>query len=190
MYALSVKQPYAEAIARGVKTEEHRTWQARAVIGRDLLIVASKTPGYGAADLPRGVAVCIVRVEGIEPLGDGFAWHLSAPRRVDPTPIRGSAALYHVADERITVLGRAAPSAPSSARRLRAAPSAPRVRRKVGPREKVGPYTFEVDDRKVAGEAEATPAAARKRAARLAAARGTTIAILRDGFTIAFVEPS
>ena len=113
MRALSVKQPWAELIARGKKKKEFRTW-TRSCFG-ELLIVASKSveaediadEGLDVASLVFGRAVCVVefyKVTGDE--GD-YAWHLRNPRRVEPVEVRGSASLYHVADERIRLVGRA-----------------------------------------------------------------------------------
>jgi predicted RNA-binding Zn-ribbon protein involved in translation (DUF1610 family) len=107
MRALSVKQPWAELIARGKKKKEFRTW-SRSCFG-DLLIVASKAvdadaiedEGLDMAARVFGRAVCVVdfyKVTGDE--GD-YAWHLRNPRRVEPIEVRGSASLYHVPDERI-----------------------------------------------------------------------------------------
>ncbi|CAN5920183.1 hypothetical protein BH11MYX4_BH11MYX4_05400 [soil metagenome] len=66
MRALSVKQPWAELIARGTKKKELRTW-SRSCFG-ELLIVASKSvdpddiadEGLDAASLVFGRAVCVV----------------------------------------------------------------------------------------------------------------------------------
>ncbi len=104
MRALSVKQPYAELIARGAKTKEYRTW-SRDFRG-DLLIVASKSPHEAGFDdfdgdpaaLVYGAAVCVVdfwKVTGDE--GD-YAWHLRNPRRVEPVKITGYASIYNVDD--------------------------------------------------------------------------------------------
>ena len=107
MRALSAKQPYAELIARGMKTKEYRTW-TRDFRG-DLLIVASKSPSERGlveydgdpSALVYGAAVCVVdfwNVTGVE--GD-YSWHLRNPRRVEPVAIKGYASVYHVPDEKI-----------------------------------------------------------------------------------------
>lgn len=176
MYALSVKQPFAEAIASGEKRYEYRTWAPRTIEGRDLLIVASKTPGPGYAGEPTGVAICVVRVVRIGGAPQGYAWHLESPRRVEPEPIKGSAALFTVADDRIRYV-----AARGDVETKRAARATERA--------KEGPYTFEIDDRKVRGESRATPAAARKRAAELANEKGRAVWICRDGHAIACEEP-
>lgn len=105
--ALSVRQPWAELIARGEKTEERRTWST-AHRGR-LLIVSSRSredaedadDPTAALALPRGMAVCYVDVVACEarldPIGETFyAWQLANPRRVEPRPLTGRAALFYV----------------------------------------------------------------------------------------------
>ncbi len=102
MHALSVKQPYAERIASGEKRAEFRTWQRPIVVGRDLLIVASRTIAPGYAGEPCGVAICVVHVDAIVPdARHGFAWRLSNPRRVAPVAMRGFASLFRANDEAI-----------------------------------------------------------------------------------------
>jgi hypothetical protein len=125
MRALSVKQPWAELIARGKKKKEFRTW-SRSCFG-ELLIVASKAvekddiaeAGLDAASLVYGRAVCVVDFHKVTGDEADYAWHLRNPRRVEPIEVRGSASLYHVPDERIrfvTRAKRAAPKRPSSPR--------------------------------------------------------------------------
>jgi hypothetical protein len=116
MRALSVKQPWAELIARGKKKKEFRTW-SRSCFG-ELLIVASKAvekediaeAGLDPASLVFGRAVCVVDFYKVTGEEDDYAWHLRNPRRVEPIEVRGSASLYHVPDERI----RFAPKRPAS----------------------------------------------------------------------------
>lgn len=125
MRALSVKQPWAELIARGDKKIEYRTW-SRDFRG-DLLIVASKgrnddeviSEGFNPDDLVYGAAVCIVdftKVTGEE--GD-YEWHLANPRRVEPVPITGYASIYNVedADIRPMASGAKAPARAAKGRR-------------------------------------------------------------------------
>lgn len=99
MRAISVRQPYAERIANGSKTKEFRSWS----IGHrgPLLICASKSPAI--TGLPTGAQVCIVDLVRIEGSPGRYAWILENPRRVAPTAVRGSAAIYHVADSAIVV---------------------------------------------------------------------------------------
>ena len=101
MVALSLKQPWAERIASGMKRAEYRTWRAPSVVGRDLLIVASKGVMAGYKGEPRGVAVCVVRVDAMRGEPGDYAWVISNPRRVKPIAVRGWAALYYVSDRRI-----------------------------------------------------------------------------------------
>ena len=168
MHALSVKQPYAEWIASGEKKIEYRTWRAPRIVGKDLLIVASKSPGEGYDGEALGVAICVVRVAGMRG-GDGdWEWDLTNPRRVDPVAVRGFAALYTVADDQVVYR------------------KSPRLTPTAGARaaRQVGPYTFSIGDRGIRGERAKTPAAARKRARELAGEHGTTITISRDGIAV------
>ena len=114
MRALSVKQPWAELIARGKKKKEFRTW-SRSCFG-ELLIVASKSveaedieaEGLDMACLVFGRAVCVVDFYKVTGSDDDYAWHLRNPRRVEPVEVKGSASLYHVPDERIRLVRRGA----------------------------------------------------------------------------------
>lgn len=128
MHAVSVKQPYAEAIASGEKPREFRTWAPRKLVGKDLLIVASRTPGNGYAGEPQGVAICVVLVTKIEETSDGFAWCLGNPRRVGPLPVKGYAALYKIDEASLTFVAgapsRRAPGA-SAVPRSSSKPRAP-----------------------------------------------------------------
>lgn len=99
MKALSVKQPYAEQLARGTKRIEYRTWKTN--YRGPLLIVASKTPKEGGEGLPCGVAICVVELEDVTGEEGDYEWHVAKPRRVAPVPLRGFAALYHVPDASI-----------------------------------------------------------------------------------------
>lgn len=122
MLALSVKQPWAELIARGKKKKEFRTW-SRSCFG-ELLIVASKSvsaediagEGLDVAALVFGRAVCVVDFYKVTGDDGDYAWHLRNPRRVEPVEVRGSASLYHVPDERIRFVGRGASAPPKAAR--------------------------------------------------------------------------
>ncbi len=177
MRALSVKQPYAEEIAAGEKKREYRTWKAGAVVGGDLLIVASRSPGEGYAGEAQGVAICVVHVTKISGAPGDYAWHLSNPRRVDPEPIKGYAALFHVADERIRIV---------TSRSTSAAPA----KLKASGRAKAGPYSFTVGDNAIRGESAPNDKEAFQKALELAQARGRDVTILRDGFAIRIVDPT
>lgn len=105
MKALSVRQPWAEMIARGVKTVEVRAWATRH--RGPLLIVATRAPTVPA--LPGGCAVCVVELADCRPMvasdeaaagcppGPGdWAWVLRGARRVAPAAVRGRPGLYEV----------------------------------------------------------------------------------------------
>ncbi len=125
MKALSVKQPFAELIATGEKKIEYRSWQ---VAHRGpLLIVASKSPNLerceemsmDPAKLAHGVAICVVDLVKVTGDDGDFEWHLKNPRRVEPAPLRGYAALYNVDDALIRYVT-ATPAAPRTKRPRRA----------------------------------------------------------------------
>lgn len=107
MRALSVKQPWAELIASGKKKVEHRTWKVD--FRGDLLIVASKTRNDGdcfvedlqPASLTYGAAVCVVELVKVTRDEDEYEWHVRNPRRVEPVPVKGYAAIYNVDDAKI-----------------------------------------------------------------------------------------
>ena len=87
--ALSIRQPYAEAILRGLKPVEWRR-QPTKIRGR-IYIYASETPGdpgvFPQLDpemgrLPRGVLVGTVELTDCT-FDDGYyAWHLANPERL------------------------------------------------------------------------------------------------------------
>lgn len=120
MLALSVKQPWAELIARGKKKKEFRTW-SRSCFG-ELLIVASKAveadeiadAGLDVTSLVFGRAVCVVDFYKVTGDDGDYAWHFRNPRRVEAIEVRGSASLYHVPDERIRFVARAKRVAPKA----------------------------------------------------------------------------
>lgn len=123
MIALSIKQPYAEQIARGDKVHEFRSWPTKH--RGPLLVVASRAtdaPGY--AGEPRGVAVCVVEVTRCFARGDrAYAWALANPRRVSPIAVKGSAAFYHVDDARIVYAPDAPDFEPRAAAQAHTAPT-------------------------------------------------------------------
>ena len=139
MYALSIRQPWAELIARGKKRIEHRTW-ARTHRG-DLLIVASASrqdeecvrAKIAPDSVVYGAAVCIVDLWKIGGAPGDYAWHLRHPRRVEPERLRGFASLFTVENARIRLVsGTAPPLAPTSSeppprRSVRPILAAPRV---------------------------------------------------------------
>lgn len=115
MRALSLCQPWAERIANGSKHAEYRTWRAPSAVGHDLLIVASKrlreVDKTKYAGEPRGVAVCVVRVDAMRGKAGRWSWVVSNPRRVKPIPVIGRAALFYVADKSIVFVRSARASA-------------------------------------------------------------------------------
>ena len=94
--ALSIRQPWAEQILRGVKSSEFRSRPTR-VVGERFYLYAARTPGPAAefgrlghapGDLPTGVLVGTAVIAGCRALPDGsWAWDLTAVRRL-PEPVR------------------------------------------------------------------------------------------------------
>lgn len=120
MKALSVRQPWAELIARGTKTIEVRSWRTTHR-GPLLLCTGGAWHREGVALHgklgERGVAVCVVEVVDCRPLTvedstiagldvssyvGQWAWVLAHPRRVEPTPIRGQLMTFDIDDAAIT----------------------------------------------------------------------------------------
>lgn len=108
MRALSVKQPWAELIARGEKTIEQRSWADHRF--GELLIVSSSThgndgvcvdEGFDPNTLLYGVAMCVVDFWQLTRKGGEYEWHLRNVRVVDPVSVQGRAAIYYVDDTRI-----------------------------------------------------------------------------------------
>jgi ASCH domain-containing protein len=119
--ALSVRQPWANLIARGVKTIELRSWDTD--YRGELAICAGKEiDREGAARMrcapselrPRGAIVCVVDLVDIRPLtrhdwkaacalpfsGSDLdflcAWVLERPRRVEPVAVSGKLGLFEL----------------------------------------------------------------------------------------------
>lgn len=104
MKALSLKQPWANMIARGIKTIETRKWATE--YRGDLLIVSSKNPPIP----PAGCAVAIAEVYDLRPMTRGDepaarceiypraqSWLLRNIRRLTrPFPVKGSLGIYDV----------------------------------------------------------------------------------------------
>src|SRR2546425_10994187 len=81
MRALSIRQPFAEAILRRTKCIEYRSGPTR-IRGR-VYIYASATPSSPAAlDLPRGVIIGTVEVFACTGSAGRYEWHLRGPRRL------------------------------------------------------------------------------------------------------------
>jgi len=103
MKALSVKQPWANLIATGIKTIETRTWATR--YRGDLLIVSSRSPKIE----PAGCAIAIIRIVDCRPMvkedetaagcrlySGAYAWILSDVRAIEPFPVKGKLGIYNV----------------------------------------------------------------------------------------------
>src|SRR5688572_29940634 len=91
MLALSIRQPYAELILRGIKTREFRSRRTR-LIGERFYIYAARQPGEleGFAllrcepgNLPTGVIVGTATIRHCDLGADGrFEWHVADVRRL------------------------------------------------------------------------------------------------------------
>ena len=125
--ALSVKQPWAELIARGKKKIEYRSWKTKTL--GDLLIVASasrqdevcREHGLEPDALPYGRAVCVVELAKVTGDQGDYRWHVWNPRRVAAVPVTGYAAIYHVDDAKIRFTNESSPTKPTA--RKKTAPS-------------------------------------------------------------------
>jgi hypothetical protein len=95
--ALSIRQPYAEMILRGIKKIEYRSMVTN--IRGKVYIYASLTPGpledfekldAKPGDFPTGVLVGTVEIVGCKPpsiIGHNYHWLLDKPERL-PEPIK------------------------------------------------------------------------------------------------------
>lgn len=123
MKALTVRQPWAQAIAEGLKTVEVRS---RPIKHRGLLAIhaaAKPDPEYAeeAEGLPLGQVICVVNVVGCEPLtaelleaafmlGEGWpteglwGWQLADVRPVKPVAAKGKLSLWNLPDEQVAYL--------------------------------------------------------------------------------------
>ena len=95
MRALSIRQPYAELILRGIKTIEYRTRRTR-IIGERFYIYASKGTGQlaigngaGSAltqrereQLPTGVIVGSAVIDHCAANNGQYHWHLTDVKRL------------------------------------------------------------------------------------------------------------
>lgn len=99
-WALSIRQPYPEEIARGDKTHEYRSWQTD--YRGPLLVISGLRPDPDypeARSLPRGVAICLVDIVGMDGSPGDWAWRLAHPVRVRPFPVKGKLGLIRMTDE-------------------------------------------------------------------------------------------
>ena len=92
MRALSIRQPYAELILRGIKKIEYRSRRTR-IIGERFYIYAARTPGdtAGFAELgcepgdpgaPTGVIVGSAVIAQCEANNSHYEWHLTDVKRL------------------------------------------------------------------------------------------------------------
>ena len=90
MRALSIRQPYAEEILRGIKTIEYRSRPTR-IIGQRFYIYASKQPGdlkrfaklgCEPGDLPVGVLVGTATITKCSKGNAKYEWHLTDVKRL------------------------------------------------------------------------------------------------------------
>lgn len=129
MKALSIKQPWAWAIANGHKTIETRTWPTN--YQGELLIVASKAPDKAMLEIVRGIAgdkvisqieygkaIAIANLIGCRPMvrqdedaamcdiyPGAHSWLLTNIRKITPFEVRGQLGIYEVEfkDERSNI---------------------------------------------------------------------------------------
>jgi len=122
MKALSIKQPWAWAIAEGFKTIETRTWHTN--YRGELLIVSSKQPDksmldwfqqnimskidnqicleYGKAIAVANLVDCRVMTQADEDAAmcgvypKAHSWILEDVRKIEPFPVKGQLNLYEV----------------------------------------------------------------------------------------------
>lgn len=117
MKALSVRQPWASAIANGEKTIECRSWQTK--YRGELLICASgkKFVCDDGLVFPAGVALCVVELlairrmayddlipacmgdfalEDVEAVLQGFAWEISLKYPIIPFSVKGKLNIYTI----------------------------------------------------------------------------------------------
>jgi len=115
MKAISIRNPYAHLIMCGEKEIECRSWQTD--YRGDLLICSSANPKI--KDTICGYALCIVRLDGIEPFkkehldaacmsempeGKQYAWHLTDLRIIKPFAVKGKLNFFNVDDKQIEIL--------------------------------------------------------------------------------------
>lgn len=100
--AISLKQPFANLVASGVKTIETRKWSTK--YRGDLVICSSQKPKIE----PFGKALCIVELYDVRPMIKkdekkaciklypcAYAWLLRKLRKIDPPiPVKGSLGIF------------------------------------------------------------------------------------------------
>jgi predicted transcriptional regulator len=98
MRALSIRQPYAELILRGIKTIEYRSRPTK-IIGERFYIYASRkwagvnghdAAGIAEGEAPTGVIVGTAIIRKCIKNCDGYEWHLSGVKRMKrPRKVKG-----------------------------------------------------------------------------------------------------
>lgn len=102
--AISLKQPWANLVARGKKTIETRKWSTN--YRGDLIICSSQKPKIE----PWGKALCIVELYDVRPMTKkdekeacvkiykgAYAWMLRNVRQINPpVPVKGSLGIYNL----------------------------------------------------------------------------------------------
>lgn len=115
MKALSVKQPYACLIAKGINTLEVRSWQTN--YRGQLVIVSSKRPDreasakYGMGNSPTGVTIALVdlikirkgrkgdqKAALVDPQGK-FVWELHLLKNLPQIPVKGRLGLFGLSSD-------------------------------------------------------------------------------------------
>jgi hypothetical protein len=101
MKALSIQQPYADLIAKGIKTIECRDWKT-SYRGRILICSTKKT----FEDYLVGHAICIATLVDIVEMSSKhykdagisklftYAWQLINPQKIKPFPVKGQLGLF------------------------------------------------------------------------------------------------
>jgi hypothetical protein len=93
MLALSIRQPYAEEILRGIKTVEYRSRPTAKIEERFYIYAAKKWPGRAAVDrfcklqwtegeLPTGVIVGTAKISHCTQGAEFVEWHLTDVKRL------------------------------------------------------------------------------------------------------------
>jgi hypothetical protein len=104
MKALSLRQPWANLIANGLKTIETRKWKTN--YRGDLVICSSKNPNI----FPAGYAICIVEVYDCIPMikeheekacikiyPNAWSWFIRNVRLINPMfPVKGKLSFFEV----------------------------------------------------------------------------------------------
>ena len=122
-HALSVKQPWAAAIASGQQVHEYRNWRCP-VINAPIVICSTATPSDDmdsdeykdvANKEVNGCTICLVTVVACEenepwetdtlpgesitvpwPNGYTYRWTLESPCPVKPVPVKGSLGMFEI----------------------------------------------------------------------------------------------